>query len=419
MLRAAIIQQKEERDLIASKHYQERQELPDVVDYLQSSLIKLITGPRRAGKSVFAFQLLNGQNFAYLNFDDDILLENFDENLVAQLLLEVYSDYKFLMLDEIQNLENWEIWVGKLYRRGVNLVITGSNAKLLSSEMATVLTGRYLEIQILPFSFVENFLFKNIPFKYDTPIEKAVVLNELFDYQVFGGFPEIINTRGITKNYLSALFDSVILKDITRRYKVRNSNELFNLANYLLTNFTNPLSINSVAADLNIKSVATAQKFMNYLADTFLFFYLPRFNNKLKVMQKADRKVYVVDNGFVKAQSFELSANKGRLLENMVFVELLNRKYTVGKTLFYYRTRNNREIDFVCRNAHKVEQLIQVSYAVSTPKTQKSEVDAIVETANELGCDNCLLITWDEEKTINEKNIEIQVFPVWKWLLNP
>ncbi|GHT39678.1 hypothetical protein AGMMS49965_06370 [Bacteroidia bacterium] len=149
MLKTIVLQQKEERDMLLKRDYQKRVSVQRNEDFLISGLIKLITGPRRAGKSVFALQMLSAHNFAYLNFDDDLLLKNFDENILWQHLLEVYPDFQYLLLDEIQNLPAWDIWVGKLYRRGVNLVITGSNANLLSNEMASVLTGRYLQINIV------------------------------------------------------------------------------------------------------------------------------------------------------------------------------------------------------------------------------------------------------------------------------
>lgn len=417
MLKSIILQQKEERDLLLTKDYQKRIPISENEIFLQSGLIKLISGPRRAGKSVFALQLLKGHPFAYLNFDDDLLLKKFDEELVFQSLLEVYPAFEYLLLDEIQNLTNWELWVGKLYRRGINLIITGSNANLLSSEMATALTGRYVQITLLPFCFAEAIDFKNIRFQYETPTGKAMLLNELHEFMVMGGYPETIRTREIMRNYLSALFDSILLKDITKRFKVRNTNELYNLASYLLANFTTPLSMSRITADLALRSVNTVQKFNKYLSETYLFFFLPRFNSKLKLMQKADTKIYVVDNGFVYARAFELSDNWGKLLENMVFIELIRQGYTIGQTIFYYRTRNNREIDFVCRKGHKVDILIQVSYDISSQKTLKRETTALIEASEELKCNNMLIITYDEERTIELNRKKVQVIPSWKWLL--
>jgi len=417
MQKTIILQHKEERDMLLKRDYQKRESSQGNDDLLSSGLIKLITGPRRAGKSVFSLQILAAQNFAYLNFDDDLLLKNFDENLIWQYLLEVYPDFQYLLLDEIQNLPDWDVWVSKLYRRGVNLVLTGSNSNLLSNEMASVLTGRYLQINILPFSFKEVSKYKKISALVKTPTEKGAFLQHLDDFLQYGGFPETIFSRNIVRNYLSSLFDSVLLKDITKRYKVRNTNELYNLANYLLANFCNPFSINDLANELDLGSVHTAKKFCKYLEEPFLFFYLSRYNSKLKVMQNAPRKIYVVDSGFVTSRAFELSKNLGRLLENLVFVELVRRGFSTQNTLFYYRTRNDKEIDFVCRQAHQVTELIQVSYEISNPKTLKREVSALTEAAGELRCNNLLLLTWDEEKIIEENNLTIRIVPVWKWLL--
>jgi predicted AAA+ superfamily ATPase len=411
-----VLQQKEEKEALLAKNYQKRISIEKNSEFLQSSLIKLITGARRAGKSVFALQMLEHQNFAYLNFDDDLLLKYFDENLLLQYLLEIYPDFQYLLLDEIQNLPAWDIWVGKLYRRGINLIITGSNANLLSNEMATVLTGRYLQINIFPFSFLENINYQKNSTGQDTPHEKAAFMQSLNDYLQFGGFPETIGQRSITRNYLSSLFDSVLLKDIAKRYKIRNTVELYNLANYLLTNFCNPLSLNDLAAELDLGSVHTVKKFCRYLSEPYLFFYLPRFNSKLKLMQKSPQKIYTIDNGFVFARSFELSKNSGRLLENMIFVELLRQGFSAGQTLFYYRTRNDKEIDFVCRTQHQVTELIQVSYDVSNEKTLKREISAFAEASKELKCCNLTLITWDTERTLEETDYKISIIPVWKWL---
>lgn len=417
MLKTVILQQQEERDTLLKRDYQKRVSVQEKEDFLSSGLIKLITGPRRAGKSVFALQMLSDCNFAYLNFDDDLLLKKFDENLIWQYLLEIYPDFSYLLLDEIQNLAGWDIWVGKLYRRGVNLVITGSNAKLLSSEMASVLTGRYLQINILPFSFREIIAFREVNIISETPTQKAKFMHNLTDFLLYGGFPETLMSRNIVRNYLSSLFDSVLLKDITKRYNVRNTNVLYNIANYLLANFSNPFSINDLANELNFGSVHTAKKFIHYLEEPYLFFFLQRYNSKLKLMQKAPQKAYVVDNGFITARAFNMSGNLGRLLENIVMIELIRRGFSTSNTLFYYRTRNNKEIDFVCRQVHMVTQLIQVSYDISNAKTLRRELSALTEAAGELKCEKLLLITWDEKKQVEENGYSINIIPVWEWLL--
>lgn len=409
-MKTTILNQRAERDELLSRPYQQRHTKYDADELLQNPLIKLITGPRRVGKSVFALLMLQGKNFAYLNFDDNQLLEKWDEDLAMSALDDVYPDYDFMLLDEIQNLPDWDLWVSKLYRRGKNLIITGSNAKMLSSEMATVLTGRYLQIEMLPFSLDETMRWKNISPDREEQAAQAIVLAD--DYMRNGGYPETIPARGITKNYLSTLFDSILLKDVAQRHNVRNTTDLYNLATYLLSNFCNPISANELAGELGLSSVATTKKFCDYLNEPYLFFYLPRFNNKLKLMNKAPKKVYVVDNGFVQSTAFNLSENLGRLLENQVFVELLRRGYIPGKTLFYYRTRNDKEIDFVTRKGAKVEQLIQVCYDMTSEKTRKRELDALVEAAEELHCDNLLVITNSQEEKIEWKDKGIVVKPV-------
>ena len=406
-MKTTILNQRAERDELLSRPYQKRHTQYDADELLQNPLIKLITGPRRVGKSVFALLMLQGKNFAYLNFDDNQLLEKWDEDLAMSALDNVYPDYDFMLLDEIQNLPDWDLWVSKLYRRGKNLIITGSNAKMLSSEMATVLTGRYLQIEMLPFSLDETMRWKNISSNREEQTAQAIVLAD--DYMRNGGYPETIPARSITKSYLSTLFDSILLKDVAQRHKVRNTTDLYNLATYLLSNFCNPISANELAGELGMSSVATTKKFCDYLNEPYLFFYLPRFNNKLKLMNKAPKKVYVVDNGFVQSTVFNLSENLGRLLENQVFVELLRRGYIPGHTLFYYRTRNYKEIDFVTRKGAKVEQLIQVCYDMTSEKTRKREFDALVEAAEELHCDNLLVITNSQEEKIEWKRTAILV----------
>jgi hypothetical protein len=413
-MKTTILNQRAERDELMSRPYQQRHTKYDTDELLQNSLIKLITGPRRIGKSVFALLMLQGKNFAYLNFDDSQLLEKWNEELVMSALDDVYPDYDFMLLDEVQNLPDWDLWISKLYRRGKNLIITGSNAKMLSSEMATVLTGRYLQIEMLPFSLDETMRWKNISPEREEQSAQAIVLAD--DYMRNGGYPETIPARSITKNYLSTLFDSILLKDVAKRHKVRNTTDLYNLATYLLSNFCNPISANELAGELGLSSVSTTKKFCDYLSEPYLFFFLPRFNNKLKLMSKAQKKVYVVDNGFVQSTVFNLSENLGRLLENQVFVELLRRGYIPGKTLFYYRTRNDKEIDFVTRKGTKVEQLIQVCYDMTSEKTRKRELDALVEAAEELHCDNLLVITNSESSEDLEYRLDrtISIIPICK-----
>lgn len=385
---------------------------------LSSHLIKLITGPRRVGKSTQALLMLRNRNFAYLNFDNQQLLDTWDANLVMRMLDDVYPGYEYILLDEVQNLEAWDLWVSELYRLGKNLVITGSNAKMLSSEMATALTGKYLKVEMLPFSLEEFFDWNKLDLSRLNPERQADASALMDDYMRNGGYPEVVASRQLTRTYLDTLFDSIVWKDVAKRHSVRNVTDLNDLALYLVSNFCNPISANELTEELGFSSVNTTKKFMDYLHEPYLFYYLPRYNNKLKLMKKAPRKVYVVDNGFVAAKAFSLSDNLGRLLENQVFVELLRHGYDTDKTMFYYRSRNDKEVDFVLRKGTHIEQLVQVCYDMSNVKTEKREVDSLVECADELNCSNLVIVTNNEERTIEKDGFRIDVVPVAKWSIS-
>lgn len=411
-MKTIILNQRKVRDELMSRSYLTRRNNQDVDLLLNSHLIKLITGPRRVGKSTQALLMLKGKNFAYLNFDSQPLLDAWDADLVIRMLDDVYPGYEYLLLDEVQNLDAWDMWVSELYRMGKNLIITGSNARMLSSEMATVLTGKYLQVKMLPFSLEEFFDWNKLDLhalKSEQMAETSVLTD---DYLRNGGYPEVVASRQLTHSYLDTLFDSIIWKDVAKRHNVRNITDLNNLAVYLASNFCNPISANDLTEELGFSSVNTTKKYMDYLHEPYLFYYLPRYNNKLKLMNKAPRKVYIVDNGFVAAKAFSLSDNLGRLLENQVFIELIRRGYDVEKTIFYYHSRNDKEVDFVLRNGTHIEQLVQVCYDMSSPKTEKREVDSIIECAGELKCANLVVVTYNDKRIIEKDEYIINVVPI-------
>ena len=411
-MKTIILNQRKERDELMSRPYLKRRISQDIDLLLNSRLIKLITGPRRVGKSTQALLMLRDKNFAYLNFDNYSLLNAWNSDLVMRMLDDVYPGYEYILLDEVQNLDGWDLWVSELYRLGKNLVITGSNARMLSSEMATVLTGKYIQVEMLPFSLKEFFDWNKLDLHMLKPEDKTNSLVLTDDYLRNGGYPEVVASRQLTCNYLDTLFDSIIWKDVAKRHNVRNVTDLNNLAMYLVSNFCNPVSANDLTTELDFSSVNTTKKYMDYLHEPYLFYYLSRYNNKLKLMKKAPRKVYVVDNGFVASKAFSLSDNLGRLLENQVFIELLRRGYDVENTVFYYRSRNDKEVDFVLRKGTKIERLIQVCYDISNPKTKKREVDSIVECAGELKCSNLVIVTNNDKLTIEKDGYRIDVVPI-------
>ena len=371
-MKTILLSQRKERDDLLAQSYISRHTTLSTDELLNSHLIKLITGPRRVGKSTQALLMLRNKNFAYLNFDKQELLDNWNADLVMRLLDEVYPNYDYLLLDEVQNLLHWDVWVTELFRQGKNMIITGSNANMLSSEMATVLTGKYLPIEMLPFSLAEFFEWHHLDLNAILSEQRTEVTFLEDDYLRLGGYPETVAARSLATSYLSTLFDSIIWKDVV-------------------------------------------QKFMGYLHEPFLFYYLPRYNNKLKLMTNAPRKIYVVDNGFVAAKAFSTSDNLGRLLENQVFVNLLRKGYDPEKTMFYYRTRNDKEIDFVLRENNRVKQLVQVSYEMTSEKTIRRECSALKEAAQELHCNDLYVLTYTEKRTLDREGCTIHVLPAAEW----
>jgi predicted AAA+ superfamily ATPase len=420
MIKETILQHKKEKEDLLSKKYIPREKLGLAQKFLEMDLIKVISGPRRAGKSVLSTLLLKEKDFAYLNFDDEKLLKLPDLDELIKGIFEVYINPRFFLFDEIQNLENWEIFVNKLQRRGYNLVLTGSNAKLLSKELSTALTGRYIPIEIFPFNFREYLKAKNfaLPKKeVALPETKGKVLNYLHEYLIQGGFPEVVVKNIEAKTYLDTLFDALLLKDVVKRYKVRFSQKLYDLALYLLSNFSSEFSFNKLKNSLDFNSVNTIQKYLQYLEEAYLALPLNRYSFKLREQIKTAKKAYVVDNGFVLAKSFQVSPNLGRQMENLVLGELLKRGHKLNAEIFYYKTRNQREVDFVVREGLKIKTLLQVFYQSQDPTVEKREIKALIEASEELNSNELVILTWDQEKEEGFGKKRIKFIPLWKWLL--
>lgn len=420
MLRNAVLQQKKEKEKLLAKKYIKRESLDFARKFLNTDIIKIITGPRRAGKSVFALLLLRDVNFAYINFDDENLLKvkNYDE--ILEVLFEVYPDTKIIFFDEIQNLVNWEIFVNKLQRRGYNLILTGSNAKLLSKELAANLTGRHISIEVFPFSFREFLSAKNYNIEKESinlPENKGRILSYLDEYLKNGGFPEVVVKNLEPRDYLETLFDAILFKDIVKRYRVRFAQKLYDLAVYLASNFSGEFSYSKLRNILEFNSTKTLQDYLGYIEETYLFFSLNRFSFKLKEQLKASKKIYLIDNGFIEAKAFQNSQNTGKLMENLIFIEILRRGYHPNINIFSYKTKNNKEIDFAVKEEIKVKKLIQACFRLDIAETRKREQQALIEAGNELNCTDLEIITWDNEEIEKIKDKEIKYVPLWKWLL--
>ena len=412
----SLKKQKQERDLFLQGQYIIREKSKNPKDYLGNDLIKVITGPRRSGKSTFALLLLKGEGYAYVNLEDNSLMSLIQDNddELMDSLEEVYGKFTYILVDEIQNLNAWEMFLNKLHRRGYNVFVTGSNGKLLSGELATSLTGRHITIDIFPLSFQEvmNYLYP------ESRPPDSTISAELRKYLISGGFPEIITKQFDVNNYLGNLINSTIYKDVVTRNRIRMAPKVEKLANYLIANCTREFSYRNIATMLEVKSANTVNKYIEYLEQTFLFFQLNRYSFKFKEQINSNKKIYIVDNGILSSQNLFNSSSEGIYLENMIFAELLRRKYRQNIDLFYYKTRNDKEVDFILKDWQKTKELIQVSYDIHDPKTEKREVSALLEASEELKCDNLVIINWDIEKEEIKDGKTIKYIPAWKWLLS-
>ncbi len=428
MLKESILKQKYEKEKFLSENYIERKEMTSAKRWMDTDLIKVIAGPRRAGKSVFAFMLLKNKPFMYFNFDDEIALSDSGLNTgdLMKELYAVYGETKTIFFDEIQNLPKWELFVNRLHREGYNLIITGSNSKLLSKELSSSLTGRHIPIEIMPFTFEEFLLGKKYSYLANPtnsnllpiPQNKGKLLNLFSEYLNNGGFPEVVVKNFEAEGYLDTLFDAILFKDIVRRYNVRFSSQIANLSLYLVNNFANPYSLRKLKNILNLRSVTTIEKYMEYFEEAYLMFGIRRLSYKASDRIKSPKKIYVIDNGYIKAKATQFSENRGRLLENLVFTELMKTGLKPNINIFYYKTRNGKEVDFAIKKGFKVSELIQVSYETSDEKTVKREIKALIEASEELNCNSLKILTYDEEKEIKKGGKVIQFIPIWKWLLN-
>lgn len=413
MIRDVIQKQKAELEEKLLEKYVKREALLDTDD---SDLIKVIIGPRRAGKSFFGMHAVAGSGtFGFVNFDDERLVAVSDFDEILEAILTVYSNPKVILMDEIQNFPKWELVVNRLQREGYQLIITGSNSNLLSSELATHLTGRHLPTYLLTFSFRE---YLDV---FEKPLTEAETSEKFLDFLVNGGYPEPSVKSLNFKDYLQVLFDAVLFKDIVKRHHIRFGSSLENLASWLISNISNDFSYNTLAKQTSISSVHTIQKYIGYLEEAFIFFTIPRFSYKVGEQQKSNKKIYCFDNGFYKAKAFQFTNDYGKLLENVIAIELKKRALSNGSKLFYWKSREGEEVDFVIQYGLKISQLIQVSWSVEKSKTDEREIRALLKASKDLKCSKLIVITnnYEARQRTNWFGIEeeIEYIPARKWLL--
>ncbi len=415
MIRDILLLQKRELETSLKEKYVER---AGDSKNLDSGLINVIIGPRRAGKSFFAIHALSKLGaFGYANFDDEKLVEVKDYSEIIDAINSIYSSPKYLLLDEIQSLGKWELFANRLQRQGYALVITGSNSNLLSKELATHLTGRYSLINILPFSFKEYLAVE------EKELTESEIRGKLFDYLTYGGYPEPLLKKAEYKDYLSTLFSSIIYKDIVKRFRIRYVQAIEDLAVYLISNTAQEFSYNTLSKVTKSRNVHTIQKYLGYLEESFIFFKIDRFSFKVREQISSNKKIYCIDNGFIHAKAFKISPDIGKLYENVVAVELKKLEMSGIANIYYWKSQQQEEVDFVVKQGIKIRQLIQVCHDIGDIKTKNREVRALLKAANELGCRNLLVLTenYEGEEEISWFGLKEKIgfMPLWKWLLLP
>jgi uncharacterized protein len=382
----------------------------DHSDYLATEQITIISGIRRCGKSTLLSQLAsNYEDFHYLTFDDERLI-NFTVDDFQSLLTIWHkrSDSKILFLDEIQNVFQWERFVRRVHDQGYKIFLTGTNAHLLSSELSTHLTGRYLRIELYPFSFFEIINSLNIPYKEITTQTQAKILSVFDEYITDGGFPERYKSQNIES--LQLIYDDILYRDVVARYKIQEIKNLRLVSNFMMTNIAKEFSYQSIAKIVQIKSTSTVKNYTLFLEAVYLLFELYKYDYSLKKQYVSNKKIFSIDNGLRNQLAFKHSADSGRLLENLIYIELRRRR----KNVFYFREKN--ECDFILEQNGSITDIIQVCLHLNAGNESR-ELMGLVEVAQIFNLKKGLLITYDLEKTIDFKNIEIQIIPAWKWLL--
>lgn len=395
-------------------------EIIKTIDYRSKEIVDLV-GVRRSGKSSILNLIIKKLNlngdFLFLNFEDPFFINNNNPEVIEEAI-EIFKEYfspklKYLFFDEIQEIDRWEKAVRKL-RDGTDykIFLTGSSSKLLSGEIASLLTGRHLSYRVFPLSFKEFLQFKKIDLsdKKDLILKEKIIFKNFNSYLLTGGFPEMVLSQD--KKILKDYFLDILQKDIVMRHNIREKELLEKIAVYLFSNLSKTVSIESIKDTFNV-SFALASSYFEYLKESFLVFELPLFAYSLKKQSKALKKIYAIDTGLANIVSFRFSEDKGRMMENIVFLHLKRN----WPEIYYYKTKNSLEVDFLVKEKTKPKELMQVCWSLKDSKTKEREVNSLITALKELGLKKGLILTMDEKEDIKISNKIISVKPIYKWLL--
>ena len=382
-------------------------------------MAQVVIGVRRSGKSTLCYNVLkpHAKNFAYVNFDDERFekLKTEDLNIVLEVLYKIYGNFTYIFLDEIQNIAGWHLFVNRLLRQKMHILVTGSNAKLLSGELATHLTGRNEQIELFPFSFTDFCICKNIDTISYTTKAIASRRNAFDEYIKQGGFPELINKKNKNR-YVSNLISNILKRDIEQRHTIKYTETFEQLAYHLMNVVPTIIVENELAELLNIKSNHTVKNYIGFLKEAYLLLGVKKYSTKSRQRIRYE-KLYPVDVALMdnRPNSF-VGENLGWRLETIICIELLRRNRPIGRDIYYYKSYNGYEADFVVCRGNSVEEIYQVSYDISNEKTRKREIRGLLAASKETKCNQLFLITDFHREEISIDDKIIHIIPAHDWL---
>jgi predicted AAA+ superfamily ATPase len=384
--------------------------------YITTSQVVIISGIRRCGKSSLLFLIKEKMNlkepdYCYFNFDDERIIADISilEN-IYNLHIEVYGKEPVLFLDEIQNINNWEKFVNRIYEQGIKVYVTGSNAKLLSSEISTSLTGRNKLIELYPFSFSEYLRYIGHSYNLErlTQTAKSLLLKDFNAYFETGGFPLVVKENDT--ELINSYFQDILYRDIISRYRLTQVNEIKQIGLYFASNIGKLFSYSTLQEISGVKSLSSIKDYLFYYEQSYLYFYLKKFDYSVKKQIMNPKKVYTIDPAFAHRLGFNFSENKGRILENIVFLELLRR----GKEVYYHSAK--KECDFVVKEGLSIVEAIQVASHLNSSNYER-ENQGLREAMNNNNLKQGLILTYNADVTFIPDNSGIKNLPVWQWLL--
>lgn len=414
VLKQVIADQQEYR---SPKNFFNRTLTETILRFIDDPSIIIISGIRRSGKSTIQrlLQLELAKSDYYLNFDDERLIhfQVEDFQMLLEVLIELFDEQSTFYFDEIQNIEGWERFVRRLYEQGKKIYITGSNAKLLSKELGTHLTGRYIQLEVYPLSFYEI-----VQHKYPEALSKkalstkdvGMIQHHFSNYLKNGGIPEYIKFE--KPEYLRDLFEGILYRDIIARYKVNDEKPLRELVYYLASNIGKEFSYTKLGKIVGLSSPHTIANYCNYLEQCYVYFFVSRYSHSLKKQIQYNKKCYMIDPALIRITGFRISEDRGRLLENIVFLHLRMQK----KEIYFHKDK--KECDFIIREGNQIIQAIQVATNLSDKEVKHREINGLIEAMSLYNLTEGLILTENEQDSIEVNGFLITIIPIWKWLLS-